>query len=250
MAPVLKSEVLARLQDSILKLQGFKDQKGLMLGDALEPICSAFPNNTFPIGAVHEFICSGSEAAAATTGFIGGILTSLTRQGGVIAWISSSSNVFPVAMKGFLPEPDKIVFIKLKTEKEVMWAMNEALRCESLAAVIGELNDIDFKSTRRLQLAVERSMVTGFILKMDSRRNLTNESKQNPTACVTRWAITPLPGEHADDLPGLGYPRWNVELMKVRNGRPGIWQLTWKHGRFQLADPSSFDREDQQKIAG
>jgi len=183
-------------------------------------------------------------------------------------WISSSSTVFPAALKSFLVEPDKIVFISLKKDKDVMWAMNEALRCESLTAVIGELNDLDFKSSRRLQLAVEQSMVTGFILRSDVSIARSGSSKQNPTACVSRWAITPLPcgpvrtghpSCQADDLPGLGYPRWNVELMKIRNGRPGTWQLVWANGQFQLARPdnpvgraghSSSGIEDQQRKAG
>jgi hypothetical protein len=29
-----------------------------------------------------------------------------------------------------------------------------------------------------------------------------------------------------------GFPTWKVELLKVRNGRPGEWKLEWKNGRF------------------
>jgi protein ImuA len=35
-----------------------------------------------------------------------------------------------------------------------------------------------------------------------------------------------------DDMPGVGFPRWNVELLKVRNGKPGSWQIEWKAGKF------------------
>jgi protein ImuA len=33
-------------------------------------------------------------------------------------------------------------------------------------------------------------------------------------------------------MPGVGFPRWNVELLKVRNGQPGNWQVEWMDGRF------------------
>jgi protein ImuA len=33
-------------------------------------------------------------------------------------------------------------------------------------------------------------------------------------------------------MPGVGFPRWNVQLLKVRNGKPGAWQLEWEGGQF------------------
>ena len=63
--------------------------------------------------------------------------------------------------------------------------MEEALKCDGIAAVVGEIQELSFTVSRRLQLAVEQSRVTGFILR-NNPRNL------NTTACVTRWKITPL----------------------------------------------------------
>jgi hypothetical protein len=34
-------------------------------------------------------------------------------------------------------------------------------------------------------------------------------------------------------MPGVGFPGWNVELLKVRNGKPGSWQIEWAESRFQ-----------------
>jgi protein ImuA len=34
-------------------------------------------------------------------------------------------------------------------------------------------------------------------------------------------------------MPGVGFPRWNVELLKVRNGRPGTWQIEFAAGRLR-----------------
>jgi protein ImuA len=64
--------------------------------------------------------------------------------------------------------------------------VEEALRCNRLAAVVAEIGELSFTASRRLQLAVEQSRVTGFILRLKPR-NLTS------TACVTRWRVTSLP---------------------------------------------------------
>lgn len=236
-----KAHIIAQLQKDILPLQGFKPAAGdIGFDGGLGFIKHAFPNDSFPLGAIHEFFCSGAEDVSASAGFIAGILSALMRRGGVSVWISSSQMIFPPALKTFGIEPDKIIFIAVQKEKEILWVMEEALKCDGLAAVIAETPELSFTASRRFQLAVEQSRVTGFII----RRNPKNLA----TACVTRWHITPLPSGSEDDLPGLGFPRWNAELLKVRNGTPGKWQLEWA-GRFRnVYKLASITKEQQRKI--
>lgn len=225
MEPFKKADVVARLQQDILRLQGFQSSVQAAMDIGLGSILNAFPNASFPIGAVHEFISPAPEDQAATSGFVTGLLASLLGIQGTLLWISSCRNLFPPALKNFGVEPDHVIFIDLQKEKQVLWAMEEALKCGALTAVVGELHEIDFTASRRLQLAVEQSQVTGFII----RRNL---KKLNTTACVSRWKITSLPSEAIEDLPGVGWPAWRVELLRIRNGKPGAWKVAWINGRF------------------
>ncbi|WP_148233512.1 ImuA family protein [Pseudopedobacter saltans] len=99
--------------------------------------------------------------------------------------------------------------------------MEEALKCKGLAAVVAELQELSFSQSRRLQLAVESSRVSGFVLRRDTR-------KINTTACVARWRISPQPSLLLEKgLPGVGFPQWQVELLKVKNGQPGSWNIAW-----------------------
>lgn len=84
-------------------------------------------------------------------------------------------------------------------------------------------------ASRRLQLAVEQSCVTGFIIRHQPRY-------PGVTACVSRWQITPLPSELEEGMPGVGFPRWQVELLKIRNGRPGTWEVEWSAGNCRLIE--------------
>ena len=238
----IKAHIIAQLQKDILPLQGFKLVAGNIGFDGgLGFIKGAFPNASFPLGAIHEFLCEGEEDVSATGGFVSGVVSAIMQRGGVSLWICSSQMIFPPALKSFGIEPDKIIFIYLQKEKEILWAMEEALKCEGLAAVIADTPEISFTASRRFQLAVEQSRVTGFII----RRNPRNLA----TACVTRWKITPLPTMLEDDLPGLGFPRWNVELLKVRNGTPGTWQLEWA-GRFCYVSKLASITKERQRKAG
>ncbi len=221
-----KKEIINKLQKNILHWQGFKvPETGVTRFAGLEPVEAAFPNKVFPTGAIHEFLIEEQEHAAACGGFLGGLLEVLMQQSGISLWISTTRSVFPPALKSFGVDSDRIIFIDLKRERDILWVMEEALKCDSLAAVIAEVGEISFTESRRLQLVVEKSRVTGFILRK-------NTKKLSTTACVARWRISPLPSELEDGMPGLGFPRWNVELLKVRNGNPGSWTIEWYAGSF------------------
>jgi protein ImuA len=192
---------------------------------------------------VHEFYCSSKEEASATGGFIAGILSALMQGDGALIWISSIRTIFPPALTTFGISPDRIIFIDVKTEKEVLWVMEEALTCNGLAAVVGELREISFTASRRFQLAVEKSGVTGFIIRCQPRST-------NVTACLTRWKVYSLPSVLSAEMPGVGHPSWRVELLKVRNGKPGSWDITWANGVFNPVYKESPVWEELQKKTG
>jgi protein ImuA len=124
----------------------------------------------------------------------------------------------------------------------VAWATEESLKCRGISAVVGEMRNIDFTLSRRLQLAVEHSHATGFIIR-------SHNKKLNTTACISRWKITSLPSQLPDNLPGVGFPKWKVELLRMRNGKPGVWELQWIDGRFQPCfRTDSMYMEPQQKV--
>lgn len=236
-----KAHIISGLQTDILRLQGFKPGNNAAVDVGIGPIRHAFPDASFPVGCVHEFLCGPPEDAAAASGFIAGLLSSLMASSGTVLWISASRMLFPPALKYFGVDPDRFIFVDLQKEKDIMWAMDEALKCGALTAVVGETQEISFTASRRLQLAVEQSQVTGFVL----RRNLR---QVNTTACVARWKISPLASEPVDGLPGIGFPSWKVELLRVRNGKPGAWEVRWEDGRFQpVQKPVSVFSEQTRK---
>lgn len=234
-----KKDIINKLQKDILLMQGFKPQSlSAVDKTGLGFVQTAFPNGVFPKGAIHEFINAEPEHAAASGGFIAGLLKSLMIHRGACLWISCSRTIFPPALKAFEVDPELVIFVDLKREKDVLWATEEALKCDGLAAVIAEVKEITFMQSRRLQLAVEKSKVTGFILRSDA-------NKITATSCVARWKITPLPSELEDDMPGVGFPQWNVELLKVRNGNPGSWKIEWSDKGFVPIEEAILIQEER-----
>jgi len=245
--PAVKADIISQLQKDILRIQGFRSKLTDTLPDIdLGPVNTAFPNAIFPTGAVHEFLCAFREHAAATTGFVSALAGNLMQRGGACIWISVARTLFPPSLKTFGIEPDRVIFIDLQRIKDALWTLEEALKCPGIAAVIAEIPEISFTQSRRLQLVVEQSKVTGFILRTSARAAST-------TACVTRWKITSLPSDPFEELPGIGFPKWKLELLRMRNGKPGVWEAEMRNGKLRISNqetsihPDSYRDQHQAK---
>jgi protein ImuA len=238
-----KTDMIARLRGEILLRQGLQKTPGRIdLDMGLGKLCAAFPDHTFPLAAVHEFICTNTEDKTASTGFIAGLLSTLLKRGGACIWIAPSQVIFPPALLSFGIDPSRIIFSTLSREKEQLWVMEEALKCDSLSAVVGDIRNMDFTASRRLQLAVEESKVTGFLIRQAAH--------VNTTACVSRWRVSSLKSSLPEGMPGLGFPRWKVDLLKIRNGKPGSWVLEWRNKKFkEVIDTHAIIFEEQRKVS-
>ena len=215
--------IIEQLQKQIISLQKREQGSGeepLRIG--LGEMEAAFPGKVFPTGAVHELISYSSEEASSTSAFVSVVLSKLMQPGGYCLWISNvpRRSIFPPALKAFGIDPGRILFVDAARPKETLWSLEEALKCEALVAVVGELTELSFSESRRLQLAVESSRVTGFIHRFRPKT-------ENAVACVTRWKISPVASVPGPGMTGVGFPAWNVQLLKVRNGKPGSWQVQY-----------------------
>lgn len=222
-----KQEILTRLRQQISAAQEFKPAP-IATGDGfgLGAIEACFPNHVFPTATIHEFLAEQPEDTAASEGFIAGLLAKLMENGNSCIWISRNRKLFPPSLETYGVDPQQIIFLDLYYTKEILWVMEEALKCEGLACVIAELPDIDFAQSRRLQLATEKSHVTGILLRKEPKRSLS------ATACSARWQIKHQPTEILDGIPGVGNPRWEVNLIKVKNGEGGKFYIEWAEDRF------------------
>lgn len=235
-----KGEILAKLQSDILRLQHFNTTGSAVSAIELGPLKHSFPGNVFPLGVTHEFITESAEGATSSGAFVLALLHSLLSNNGIALWVSAARMLFPPALETLGVKADRFIFVDVKKDKDVLWVIDEAMKCGALTAVIGEVRDISFNESRKLQLAVEQSKVTGFILR--------HNKKITPTASVSRWKITSLPSEAIDELPGIGFPKWKVELLRIRNGKPRVWDIQWKDLHLIPVESSVIERYVEQKV--
>ncbi|RZK54412.1 MAG: Error-prone repair protein ImuA, partial [Pedobacter sp.] len=97
-----KKEILEQLQKQILAMEGFKNEP-ITKGDGfgLGALENSFPNGIFPRGCIQEFLTTNPEQAAATEGFMAGLMAKLMETGNPCLWISRNRKLFPPALQSF-----------------------------------------------------------------------------------------------------------------------------------------------------
>jgi protein ImuA len=154
------------------------------------------PGGGLPLGALHEI--EGGRAEwddGAATGFCAGLLARLLdavperQRGKPVLWISPWRDLYAPGLRAFGLDPGRLILVRAgagAAGAEVLWAMEEGLRCARLAAVVGEIDALERGPGRRLQLAAETGGVTAFAL----RRGLRPARRgAGPSAAVTRWRV-------------------------------------------------------------
>jgi protein ImuA len=179
-------------------------------------IDAGLPWGGLPLAALHEVEGQG-EGEAPATGFLAGLLARLSPERPVL-WCLARPDLYAPGLLRHGFQTQRLILARAPNDREILWAMEEGLRSTALAAVIGEVSALSMTASRRLQLAAETSGVTGFVL--------CREGEIAPaSAAVTRWRIATAPGSLQSGAPGVGEPRWRVELRRCRGGVPALWDV-------------------------
>lgn len=190
--------------------------------------------------ALHEIVAASETEVSAATAFT---LPLAARACGTrpVLWIVEdrvlveSGAPYGPGLDAMGLRPEQLVIVKAARPRDVLWAMEEALHCRALGAVIGEVrknNAVDAVASRRLSLAAGKQARLALLLRAspDGER----------AAVATRWIIAAA--SSAKRAYGTGPPALHVQLVRNRNGRSGAWVLEWNRDaqRFKLSAHSQF----------
>lgn len=129
-----------------------------------------------------------------------------------------------------------IIMVNLSRAQDVLWAMEDGLRCHALGAVIGEIwgdpPALDFTATKRLAMRSEAASVPCWLIRRAAAANLS--------AARDRWRATShpsAPNPHDAMAPGL--PRWSLELFRSRRHKPGQWVAEYDRAQDRVYRPAA-----------
>jgi protein ImuA len=229
-------------QTSIVDLRRWLDamdrrgQDTPVLPFGISEVDSRLPHEGLLRGHLHEAIEAGNTGhfAGLATLFAAGIFA---RTQGPVLWCLHGRDLFMPALSHVGLHPDRVIFCETWKDRDVLPAMEEGLKCKSLAGVVGEITRLSLTASRRLQLAAAETGVMAFAIRR--WRNTTEKGLAGePNAAATRWRIAPHPSP-AGGFDGMPRQLWQVELLRARGGEPHSWVLEACDATGHLALPAA-----------
>ncbi len=162
---------------------------------------------------------AGAATDAAAMGFV---LSRLPRTDAPVLWVQDRLS-HKEAGRPYLAgigTKRPLIMVDLSRAADVLWAMEDGLRCRALGAVVGEIwgdpPALDFTATKRLAIRAEAADVPCWLIRRAGTANLS--------AARDRWRIAAMPsGAHPHDAQAPGQPRWSLDLFRSRRAKPGQW---------------------------
>lgn len=226
---------LAELRARIQHLETGDRRSPGVLPFGVAPLDAALPQGGLILGALHEVAGGGDGAVdgAAAALFAAGIAARLP---GPVLWCVTRADLFAPALRQAGLDPGRLICLEAADETSLLSCFEEGLRHRGLAAVVAETARLSMTTSRRLQLAAEASGVTGLAVRRWRRAAEAADFGQ-PTAAATRWRVTPQPSTPLP-APGVGRPRWFVELLRCRSGGCADFSLEACDEKGRLALPA------------
>ncbi|MBH1991471.1 MAG: protein ImuA [Sphingomonadaceae bacterium] len=190
-------------------------------------------------GGLHEIAAGSSSLTddAAATLFLAGIAARYAAEvGQTVCWAMTVFDLYAPGLEQVGIGPEKLLYAQGRKDVDVLAIAEDALRDGSLACVIAEVKSADMTATRRLQLAASDGQTPMLLYRRHRTRDRCPLS--SPSAAMTRWRISCVPSERLP-CPGVGRPRWQVELVRQRNGDPFSLELEACDATGRLALPAT-----------
>lgn len=192
---------------------------------------------------------------AAAVGFVFAHLEARSRAGKPLLWVQDRLSRRESGQPCLAGMGDPaLLYLEVSRATDVLWAMEEGLRCTDLGGVVGEVwgnaPALDFTATKRLALRAEAHGVPAWLIRRAATPDLS--------AARERWRLASLPAaQDPDDARAPGAPVWRADLFRARWRATGQWVahpeaagLRMEHGQAGQSLPDTGPARTENRAAG
>jgi protein ImuA len=200
----MEQNALEHLRRQIFCLEGSRFRGGDgVVSSGCRPVDELLPEAGLHRGAVVEWLTAGAGVGASTLALLAA--REASGEGGRLIVVDSRREFYPPALIRFGISAEQFLVVYTVDPADHLWALDQALRCRGVAAVLAWPEQLDGRTFRRLQLAAEEGGGLGLFVRSARVRNA-------PSWAETRFLVEPLPLVAA----GPGLRRVRISLLRCR----------------------------------
>jgi hypothetical protein len=175
---VKRIEVAGRVQPDQL------GRRSAVFSSGCTAIDDCLPSGGYESGTIVEYLQSSAGSGATTLALTAAreALAVTDRFCVVIDW---RKQFYPPAAAAMGLDLKRIIIVRPTTLADRLWAVDQALRSPAIAAVIAEIEQLDDRAARRLQLAAESGGGLGLLV-----RNI--RQRHQPSWAEIQWLVRPV----------------------------------------------------------
>lgn len=180
-----RRQTIAELQNQIWAREGGGAPNAkTVYSTGCHDLDALLPSSGVRRGTLVEWIGSTSASRAGTLSLIAG--REVCMKDRPVVLIDVDHELFPLSLSLLGFDLSRVILIRPNTEKEALWACEEALRSESIGLVWANIQRLSSNSFRRLQLAAEAAAGIGFMVR-------SAKAMEHPSWAEARLLVQPSP---------------------------------------------------------
>jgi hypothetical protein len=200
-----RPQIVAQLQEELRRWQSARRPAGAnRASTGCRALDGLFPAGGVARGTLIEWLATGNGGGAM---WLALRVASEASQGyGPLVVIDGRGMFYPPAAVQAGLDPERLIVVRVATARDESWALDQALRCEGVGAVLCMTDRLKPRAARRLQLAAEASGSVGFLVRPAAVR-------EEPCWSEVRLLVEPRTGAAGQHWEGR---RLAVEVLKTR----------------------------------
>jgi hypothetical protein len=253
------TEIVRTLRAQLQALEGVhRSRDAAAISSGCEALDRLLPSGGFFPGQLVEWLVARPGNGGGTLALLAARAVLLAGNKALIVVDRCSGNerstFYPPAVAGWEIDLRRLVILRPRNAADEIWAIDQALRCSSVAAVWAWLPKLNERDFRRLQLAAEQGGSLGLLLRPARLRG-------RPTWADIQLFVEPLPSFNPQQqnhntshyAPPPLRRRWQITLLRCRGAvadKTRLLEMDETTGTLQeITRPSEARAPDHEKSA-
>lgn len=242
-------DVIDQLAREVRKLESSGRTLGqqVAMSTGCEVMDACLPHHGYVPGSIIEYLRVAPGCGASYLAFAAAA-EAMKQTSGFVVLVDIDQHFYPPALQAYGMDLEKVIFVRPESLADAIWVVDQALRTPAVAAVVAELDRIDDRAARRLQLAAESGDGLALLLRGAAAR-------KQPSWAEVQWLVgsqnrnaSSETGPHSSSrtVATRAARRLRVKLVRHRSGIAGTvlpLEIDSITGRIESADKR--DRHEQ-----